>query len=52
MPFACFKVVEVVRRRNLDGACPELPVDENGIAYDWNPAMCKRETNSFAVNRL
>ena len=48
VPFACFKVVEVVRRCNLDGACSEFQVDENGIAYDWNQAVRERETDSLA----
>jgi hypothetical protein len=35
MPFPRFKVVEVVRRCDLDGTGAELSVDEDGIADNW-----------------
>ena len=48
MPFACFKVVEVVRRRDFHDTRSEFEVDQNGIAYDRNQAVGERETDSLA----
>ena len=52
MPFTRFKVVEVVRRRDLDCSGAELAVDEDRIAHDRDGAMCQGETDSLADQSL
>jgi len=48
MPLARFVVVEVVGRRDLDGAGAEFQVHENGIADDRNVAGRQRQANALA----
>ena len=36
VPVSCFKVVEVMRRSDLDGPRAELAVDEDRISDDWD----------------
>ena len=48
MAFACFKVVEVVCRRDLDGTGAELEVDEDGVTHDWNVAPRERQADCLA----
>ena len=42
MPFTGFIVVEIVGRRDFDGACTEFQIDKRGIAHDGNGPLGKR----------
>ena len=46
------KVVEVVRRGDLDGAGPELPVDENCIADDRDRPVRQGKVNFLPIRSL
>ena len=48
MTFAGCKVVEVMRRRDLDGSGAELPIHEDRITHDGNGPMCQRNPDPFA----
>ena len=47
MSFPGFKIMKVVRRRNLDGARTEFTVDQNGVADDRDGSGGEGKSEGF-----